>query len=98
MGDYALLFIVANSNAVRIRTINETDYFDKNFIEFSAFRQESRTYLAFWNSRSLILTNFIWWVWLTVRCARSFTIVEAQTGPNKCLLYRIAGCPLFRGF
>ena len=27
-----------------------------------------------------------------------FTIAQAQTGPTKCPLYGIVGCPLFRDF
>ena len=27
-----------------------------------------------------------------------FSIAHAQTGPNQCPLYGVAGCPLFRGF
>ena len=54
-----------------------------------------RLYCSYW---SLKWTDLNGECGLTVRYARLFAIVQAEQDQNKCLLYRIALCPLLRGF
>ena len=40
--------------------------------------------------------TFIQWAWLNYPLSGGFSIASVQLGMDYCLLYGVAGCPLFR--